>query len=116
MRFDVTTKASPEQVFRAMTDFSDRRPKIWNRTLDPKKYELRDRGDTWAVARESTPGSPFWVVSRYEWADPAEIRWTFVETSYGGGGETFVRTADARDRDDAGVRPAGRTPALPFMR
>jgi hypothetical protein len=93
MRFDVDTKASPEQVHRAFTDFTDRRPQIWNRTLDPKKYGLREQGDTWAVARESTPGSPFWVVVRYDWSEPAVIRWTVVESSYGGGGEGSVRIA-----------------------
>ncbi|MEU4424264.1 SRPBCC family protein [Actinoplanes sp. NPDC024001] len=95
MRFDVDTKATPEQVRRALTDFTDRRLQIWNRTLDPKKYELREQGDTWAVARESTPGSPFWVVSRYDWSDAAVIRWTVVESSYGGSGGGFVRIAPA---------------------
>jgi hypothetical protein len=91
MRFDVNTKASPEQVRRALTDFTGRRLQTWNRTLDPKKYELREQGDTWAVARESTPGSPFWVVARYVWSEAAVIRWTVVESSYGGGGDGFVR-------------------------
>ena len=63
VRFDLETKASPEQVRRALTDFTDRRVQIWNRTLDPRTYELRDHGDNWALARESTPGSPFWVVA-----------------------------------------------------
>ena len=54
MRFDLETKASPEQVLRALTDFTDARLQIWNRTLDPKTYELRDSGQTWAVARESS--------------------------------------------------------------
>ncbi|GAA0813561.1 hypothetical protein [Spirilliplanes yamanashiensis] len=97
MRFDVVTKASPGQVRDALTDFTDRRLRIWNRTLDPKTYELRDRGDTWAVARESSPGSPFWVVSRYDWSDPAVIRWTIVESSYGGGGDGFARIEPAGD-------------------
>ena len=66
MHFDIKTKASPEQVLRALTDFTDARLQIWNRTLDPKTYELRDSGQTWAVARESTPRSPFWVVVRYD--------------------------------------------------
>ena len=101
MRFDVDTKASPEQVRRAFTDFTDRRPQIWNRTLDRKKYELRDKGDTWAIARESTPGSPFWVVARYDWSEPDVIRWTVLESSYGGGGEGFVRIAPG---DDGGSR------------
>lgn len=91
MRFDLVTKASPTQVRAALTDFTDRRLQIWSRTLDPKTYQLRDSGDTWAVARESTPGSPFWVVTRYDWSDPDIVRWTVTESSYGGGGEGFVR-------------------------
>jgi hypothetical protein len=74
MRFDVDTKARPEQVRRALTDFTERRLQIWNRTLDSQTYELREQGDTWAVARESTPGSPFWVVARYDWSEVAVVR------------------------------------------
>lgn len=95
VRFDVDTKASPEQVERAFTDFTDRRLQIWNRTLDPKKYELRGLGESWAVARESSPGSPFWAVARYDWSEPAVIRWTVEESSYGGAGKGMVRIAPA---------------------
>ena len=52
MRFEVTTHATPDQVREALTDFTDRRTRIWNRTLDPLAYEVRAVGDTWAVARE----------------------------------------------------------------
>ena len=93
MRFDVSTQASPEQVLRALTDFTDRRLQIWNRTLDPKTYQVRGLGDSWAVARESTPGSPFWVVTRYDWSDPTVVRWTEEESSYGGHGTGSVRIA-----------------------
>ncbi|GAB3940183.1 hypothetical protein GCM10029976_057490 [Kribbella albertanoniae] len=95
MRFDVITQASPEQVLRALTDFTDRRVQIWNRTLDPKTFEVRGLGDSWAVARESTPGSPFWVVARYDWSDPTVVRWTEEESSYGGHGSGSVRIAPA---------------------
>src|SRR5689334_5237335 len=91
MQFAVTTKASPEQVLRALTDFSERRPQIWSRTLDASSYELRELGDTWAVAKESTAGSPFWVVERYDWSEPGVVRWTDVETSWGGLGSGEVR-------------------------
>jgi hypothetical protein len=90
MRFALDTIASPEQVRVALTDFSERRLRIWQRTLDPKRYQLRDEGDDWAVAREATAGSPFWVVSRYDWSEPGIVRWTVVESSYGGGGEGVV--------------------------
>jgi Polyketide cyclase / dehydrase and lipid transport len=91
MRFEVTTLAAPEQVREALTDFTERRLQTWNRTLDPKRYELRNHGENWAVAREATPGSPFWVVARYDWSDPAVIRMTILESSYGGAGEGSIR-------------------------
>ena len=97
MRFDIETTASPERVRETFTDFSDRRLQIWNRTLDPKTYEVREQGDTWAVARESSPSSPFWVIARYDWPDPAVIRWTVVESSYGGGGDGLVRITPGAD-------------------
>jgi len=45
MRFEVTTLASPEQLREALTDFTDRRLQIWNRTPNPKTYEVRELGD-----------------------------------------------------------------------
>jgi hypothetical protein len=91
MRFDVTTRASPEHVRRALTDFSDRRLQIRSRSLDPRTYEVRALGDTWAVARESTAGSPFWVVAGYDWSDPAVLQFTVEECSWGGSGAGSVR-------------------------
>lgn len=112
MRFDLVTEASPAQVRRALTDFSDRRPQTWHRTLDARKYELREHGETWAVAREGTAGSPFWVVARYDWSDPDAVRWTVVESSYGGGGhgEVLIEPVDGGSRlrvewDSTGARP-----------
>lgn len=95
VRFDVTTRASPEQVWRALTDFTDQRLQIWSRTLDPKAYELRALGDTWAVARESTAGSPFWVVCRYDWSDSSVLRWTVEDCSWNGSGAGSVRISPA---------------------
>ena len=97
MRFDFPTRASPEQVLRALTDFTESRLETWNRTLDPKTYELRESGQTWAVARESSPRSPFWVVVRYDWSDAEKVRWTVLDSSYGGGGEGLVQIARGVD-------------------
>ncbi|MER7070546.1 hypothetical protein [Terrabacter sp. NPDC000476] len=97
----MTTDAAPDQVLQALTDFTERRPIIWHRTLDPRTYELRELGDTWAVARESTAGSPFWVVERYDWSEPTVVRWVDVETSWGGLGAGEVRIVPA---DDGGSR------------
>jgi hypothetical protein len=87
MRFELDTIAAPDQVLAALTDFTDRRLQIWRRTLDPKRYELRELGDTWAVAKEASPGSPFWVVARYDWSGPDVVRWSVIDSSYGGGGD-----------------------------
>lgn len=59
MRFDIATQASPELALRALTDFSDERLRIWARTLDPATYELREHGDSWAVARETRAAARF---------------------------------------------------------
>ncbi len=91
MRFDLVTRASPEQVLEAMTDFTDRRLTIWSKTLDPEIYEVRELGDTTAVAREGSPHSPYWVVVRYDWSDPRVIRWTELETNHGDPGDGFMR-------------------------
>ena len=91
MRFDLVTRASPEQVLEAMTDFTDRRLEIWSRTLDPKTYEAMELGETWAVVREGSPHSPYWVILHYDWSDPRVIRWTELETNHGDTGEGFVR-------------------------
>ena len=110
MRFDIETQASPEQVHRALTDFTQERLHIWNRTLDPETYELREHGLHWAVARESTPRSPFWVVARYDWSDPSVVRWTVVESSYGGGGQ--ASSGSSRETAEAaGYTPNGSTPS-----
>ena len=58
---------------------------------------MRELGEAWAVARESSPRSPFWVVLRYDWSDPAAVRWTVVESSYGGHGTGLVRVASTDD-------------------
>ncbi len=91
MKFELVTRASPEQVLEAMTDFTDRRLEIWSKTLDPKIYEARESGDTWAVAREGSPHSPYWVILRYDWSDPSVVRWTELETNHGDPGDGHVR-------------------------
>jgi hypothetical protein len=103
----------PTRAWDAFTDFSERRLQIWDRTLDPKTYEVRDQGETWAVVRESSPRSPFWVVVRYDWSesDRSVIRSTVVESSYGGGGEGVVRISPGPgtgSRVYAGGTPRGR--------
>jgi len=96
-RYSLETTATPEQVVRAFTDFSDRRLQVWRRTLDPKKYEVRELGETWAVVREGSAGTDIWVVLRYDWHEPGTIRWTLVDSDHctGGQGEVVVHSLDS---------------------
>ena len=103
MRLDLATRATPDQARRAFTDFGDGRLHTWRRTLDPSTYQVRALGPDWAEARESSPGSPFWVVSRYDWSDPDVVRWVVTESS-SGGGEGWVLCHPARGRRQQGPR------------
>ena len=85
-RYRLETRAAPERVFEAFTDFSDRRLEVWRTSLDPAKYELRDSGENWAVVREGSAGVHIWVVLRYEWERPGTIRWTLLDSDHCGGG------------------------------
>ncbi len=110
--FDFDTKASPEQVKAALTDFSDRRTEIWKDTLDPDKYEVREVGDTWAVAREGSKRPSVWAVERYDWSEPGKVSWTVEESNFckpGSGVQVKIQSAT-----NGGSHVAGqwhRTPA-----
>jgi hypothetical protein len=99
-RFHFETTATPEQAFRAFTDFSDRRLAVWSKSLDPTKYEVRERGDTSAVAREGSAGTRMWVLLRYEW-EPGVVRWSLLDSDHCGAGRGEVRISP---RKGAGSR------------
>lgn len=99
-RFHLETTATPDQAFRAFTDFSDRRLEVWSRTLDPEKYQVRERGDTSAVVREGSAGTRIWVLLRYDW-EPGIVRWSLMESDHCGAGRGEVRISP---REGAGSR------------
>lgn len=115
MRFrcSLTTKATPEQAFTAFTDFGQRRLDVWQKTLDPAKYEVRERGANWAVVREGSAGVRIWVLLRYEWQPPGTIRWTLLDSDHceaGRGEVTISPGPDGGSRVDAEIdhrRPRG---------
>ena len=96
-RFDFTTRATPGQVFAAFTDVGERRLEVWRRSLDPAKYEVRERGENWAVVREGSPGTRIWVLLRYEWQPPGTIRWTLLDSDHCDAGRGEIRIAPAPD-------------------
>ena len=91
-RFSLTTTATPEQVFTAFTDFGERRLRVWRKTLDPEKYEVREEGENWAVVREGSAGTRIWVLLRYEWQPPGTVRWTLLDSDHcdAGRGEVLI--------------------------
>ena len=75
MRFEsgFDTKASPEQVLAALTDFSDKRLETWQGTLDPDKFEVYEVGETSARVREGSKRPDVWAVEQYDWSEPGHI-------------------------------------------
>jgi hypothetical protein len=90
-RFAFTTRATPDQVLGAFSDVGPRRLDVWQRTLDPAQYELREHGDGWAVVREGSASHAPWVVLRYEW-EPGVVRWSLVDSDHcrSGRGEVVI--------------------------
>lgn len=80
--FALDTKASPQQVVTAFTDFTERRPRIWEGSLDPEKYEVREVAETSAVVREGSASPSVWAVERYDWSQPGHITWTAIESNF----------------------------------
>lgn len=110
LHFRVDTRASPEQVFTALTDVSERRLQVWSKTLDPAKYEVREQGEGWAVVREGSAGVHLWVVLRYEWAAPDRVSWTLVDSDHcdRGTGEVLITPGDGGgSRLDVTIHHAG---------
>jgi Polyketide cyclase / dehydrase and lipid transport len=71
---DLDTTASPEQVIRALTDFSPRRFELWP-NVDRKYFKVETIGDSSA---EVTEGSGVfggvWERGRYDWSRPGTVR------------------------------------------
>ncbi|WP_369257066.1 SRPBCC family protein [Geodermatophilus amargosae] len=110
VRFGLDTRATPEQVLAAFTDVSDRRLEVWSRTLDPAKYEVRERGEGWAVVREGSAGVRLWVLLRYEWPTPDRVTWTLLDSDHcdrGAGELRITPRADGGSHVDVTMRHSG---------
>src|SRR5919202_4009138 len=103
MRLELETESSlsPEQVVAALTDFSDRRPKMWT-GISPQYYEVYCVGDTNADVREGTKQGPInvWARENYDWSTPGTVTWTVKESNFCTAG-SYVK-AEIRSRSDGG--------------
>ena len=66
--YTVTTDRDPQLVWDALTEFGPRRAELWP-DLSPS-FKVLERGEGWAVVRESTDSLGIWAVERYEWKEP----------------------------------------------
>src|SRR6476620_4366507 len=68
---DLDTKASPDRVINALTDFSPRRFELWP-NVDRKYFKLETTGDASAEVTEG--GNGIWERGRYDWSHPGTVR------------------------------------------
>src|SRR5439155_11518347 len=93
IEMDIETKASPEAVVRALTDFSDRRPDIWS-ALSREFYEVYSVGETSDDVREGQT-KPFkvWAKEHYDWSEPGTVVSTVKEAGFVKPGSSVTTTA-----------------------
>jgi len=87
--YEFDTVLLPTAVVGALTDFSERRPDLWP-NLDPAKYQVHERGDTWAVVTEGSPRPDVWSRERYDWSIPGRVSWTVEESNFCAPGSGMV--------------------------
>jgi hypothetical protein len=76
IRCSADTPLAEARVRAALIHFSARRPDVWP-NLHPSRYQVYDRGPTWAdVTERSRFGGGIWERARYDWADPHRVRLT----------------------------------------
>ena len=66
--YTVSTDRGPKVVWDALTEFGPRRAELWP-DLSPS-FRVLERGDNFAVVRESTDSLGIWAIERYEWKEP----------------------------------------------
>jgi hypothetical protein len=103
MKLEMETESSlsPDQVVRALTDFSARRPQMWT-GISPQYYKVFSIDDTAADVREGTKQGPInvWAREQYDWSTPNTVTWTVKESNFCTPG-SYVR-ADIRPRPGGG--------------
>jgi hypothetical protein len=101
--FDMHTTLSPEQVMSMLTDFSPRRPNVWQ-TLAPELYEVYRLEPTGADVKEgSLYPALIWERDHYEWSAD-RVRWTVQESNYCEPGSYVEVTVRKEAEDGSQIR------------
>ena len=103
VELDLETAVPPERVRDALLDFSERRPEIWP-GIEPSLYRVFSVGETSAVIQEGSkmPGGQIFARERYDWSDPALVRWTVIESNFCAPGSSV--SAEIKPRAGGGSR------------
>jgi hypothetical protein len=92
--YTVTTDRDPKLVWDALTEFGPRRAELWP-DLSPS-FKVLERGEGWALVRESTDNLGIWAVERYEWEAPV-ITATVQQSNAAQPGGTWRMEVQPRD-------------------
>ena len=66
--YTVSSDRDPKVVWDALTEFGPRRAELWPDLS--RSFKVLERGEDWAVVRESTDSLGIWAIERYEWTEP----------------------------------------------
>ena len=87
-RYALNVTYPPEDVIKALVDFSDRRPEIWCETSHPKVYRLHSLTTAGADVTEGLPVS--WSRERYDWSEPGVVRLRQIDSNMARPGGTIT--------------------------
>jgi hypothetical protein len=91
-----------DTVLAAITDFTERRPRLWP-NIDPRVYRVHQLGADWAdVTEGSSIAGGVWTRERYDWSVPGVVRATVQDSDIFDSGfwEMKVSRTDAGSRID----------------
>jgi polyketide cyclase/dehydrase/lipid transport protein len=96
IQFEIASPVDPDAVIQALTDFSERRTRLWP-AIDPKVYRVHNVSESSALVTEgSDVMGGIWATELYEWDASGTVRATIQESNFWHPGGTWELTAVGR--------------------
>jgi hypothetical protein len=97
IQFEVESPLDPEAVLDALTDFTERRPRLWP-AIDQNVYRVHEVSASSALVTEGTEVmGGIWATELYEWDGSGTVRATIQESNFWHPGGIWELSAAARD-------------------
>lgn len=82
VHFQLDTSLNPDEVVRALTDFSPRRAEVW-RNIDQDHLKIHGQGPGWAEVTEGNSlAGGVWERNRYDWGgEPGRVSIKTLESN-----------------------------------